>query len=96
MSAALIRLEHVTVTYAGQNVLDNIELSVEPGQIVTLIGPNGAGKTTLVKAVLGLSSQPAAAYGANPDCASVTCRKNCTSTRRCRCPCCVFCVWYPV
>ena len=54
MSTALIRLEHVTVTYAGQNVLDNIQLSVEPGQIVTLIGPNGAGKTTLVKAVLGL------------------------------------------
>ena len=43
MSAALIRLQHVTVTYDGQNVLDNIELSVEPGQIVTLIGPNGAG-----------------------------------------------------
>ena len=54
MSAALIRLEGVCVTFAGQNVLDMIELSVEPGQIVTLIGPNGAGKTTLVKAVLGL------------------------------------------
>ena len=54
MSTALIRLQHVTVTYAGQNVLDTIERSVEPGQIVTLIGPNGAGKTTLVKAVLGL------------------------------------------
>ena len=35
-------------------MLDKIELSVEPGQIVTLIGPNGAGKTTLVRAVLGL------------------------------------------
>ena len=54
MSTALIRLEQVTVTFAGQNVLDNIQLSVEPGQIVTLIGPNGAGKTTLVRAVLGL------------------------------------------
>ena len=54
MSNALIRLEQVVVTFAGQNVLDNIELSVEPGQIVTLIGPNGAGKTTLVRAVLGL------------------------------------------
>ncbi len=54
MSNALIRLEQVAVTFAGQNVLDNIELSVEPGQIVTLIGPNGAGKTTLVRAVLGL------------------------------------------
>ena len=54
MSNALIRLEQVAVTFAGQTVLDNIELSVEPGQIVTLIGPNGAGKTTLVRAVLGL------------------------------------------
>lgn len=54
MSNALIRLEQVGVTFAGQHVLDNIALSVEPGQIVTLIGPNGAGKTTLVRAVLGL------------------------------------------
>ncbi|KAA6165583.1 ATP-binding cassette domain-containing protein, partial [Pseudomonas marginalis] len=45
MSTALIRLEQVGVSFAGQNVLDNIHLSVEPGQIVTLIGPNGAGKT---------------------------------------------------
>ncbi|MBC3957999.1 zinc ABC transporter ATP-binding protein ZnuC [Pseudomonas triticifolii] len=54
MSDALIRLEKVAVTLSGQNVLDNIQLSVKPGEIVTLIGPNGAGKTTLVRAVLGL------------------------------------------
>ena len=54
MSDALIRLEQVAVTLSGQNVLDNIQLSVRPGEIVTLIGPNGAGKTTLVRAVLGL------------------------------------------
>lgn len=54
MSDALIRLEQVGVTFAGEAVLDSINLSVAPGQIVTLIGPNGAGKTTLVRAVLGL------------------------------------------
>ena len=54
MSDALIRLKGVSVTRAGQSVLDNIQLSVSPGEIVTLIGPNGAGKTTLVRAVLGL------------------------------------------
>jgi len=54
MSDALIRLNAVSVTRSGQSVLDNIQLSVSPGEIVTLIGPNGAGKTTLVRAVLGL------------------------------------------
>ena len=54
MSDALIRLAGVGVTFAGQRVLDDVQLSVKPGEIVTLIGPNGAGKTTLVRAVLGL------------------------------------------
>ncbi|PVZ10606.1 MULTISPECIES: zinc ABC transporter ATP-binding protein ZnuC [unclassified Pseudomonas] len=54
MSDALIRLEQVTVSFAGQNTLDRIDLAVRPGEIVTLIGPNGAGKTTLVRSVLGL------------------------------------------
>ena len=54
MSDALIRLKDVSVTRAGQSVLDHVQLSVSAGEIVTLIGPNGAGKTTLVRAVLGL------------------------------------------
>ncbi|ARU86545.1 zinc ABC transporter ATP-binding protein ZnuC [Pseudomonas sp. M30-35] len=54
MSGALIRLEDVGVHFSGQAVLENVQLSVSPGEIVTLIGPNGAGKTTLVRAVLGL------------------------------------------
>ena len=54
MSNALIRLAGVGVTFAGQSVLQDVQLSVKPGEIVTLIGPNGAGKTTLVRAVLGL------------------------------------------
>jgi zinc transport system ATP-binding protein len=54
MSDALIRLKDVSVSRAGQSVLENIQLSVSSGEIVTLIGPNGAGKTTLVRAVLSL------------------------------------------
>lgn len=54
MNDALIRLDGVGVNFAGQNVLHDVQLSVKPGEIVTLIGPNGAGKTTLVRAVLGL------------------------------------------
>ncbi|BAN45798.1 zinc ABC transporter ATP-binding protein ZnuC [Metapseudomonas resinovorans] len=54
MSDALIRLEGIGVRFAGQAVLQDVNLSLKPGEIVTLIGPNGAGKTTLVRTVLGL------------------------------------------
>ena len=54
MSDALIRLCGVGVSFAGNPVLDAVELELKPGEIVTLIGPNGAGKTTLVRVVLGL------------------------------------------
>ena len=54
MSDTLIRLSGVGVSFAGNPVLDNVELELKPGEIVTLIGPNGAGKTTLVRVVLGL------------------------------------------
>ncbi|HSX69938.1 MAG TPA: zinc ABC transporter ATP-binding protein ZnuC [Pseudomonas sp.] len=54
MNDALIQLDGVGVAFAGQPVLQQVQLTVRPGEIVTLIGPNGAGKTTLVRAVLGL------------------------------------------
>ena len=54
MSDALIRLDGVSVGFAGQDVLQDVQLSLRAGEIVTLIGPNGAGKTTLVRTVLGL------------------------------------------
>ena len=54
MSDSLIRLHDVTVQFAGQAVLEGVNLDLQAGEIVTLIGPNGAGKTTLVRVVLGL------------------------------------------
>jgi iron complex transport system ATP-binding protein len=46
--------ERVFVRYGGSEVLREIDLSIVPGECVTLIGPNGAGKTTLLLALLGL------------------------------------------
>ena len=54
MSEPLIRLQQVSVGFRQESVLENVQLTVSAGEIVTLIGPNGAGKTTLVRAVLGL------------------------------------------
>ncbi len=54
MSTALIRLDGVGVNFSGNAVLQDVQLALTAGEIVTLIGPNGAGKTTLVRVVLGL------------------------------------------
>ena len=43
----------VTKHFSGLTALDQVSLSVEPGEIVGLIGPNGAGKTTFVDAISG-------------------------------------------
>jgi ATP-binding cassette subfamily B protein RaxB len=51
-----IELRNVWFRYAETEpfVLEDINLSVEPGALVTVMGPSGGGKTTLVKIMLGL------------------------------------------
>ena len=43
----------VTVELGGRTVLDHLDLSVEPGDWVSVVGPNGSGKTTLLRVVGG-------------------------------------------
>jgi len=47
-------IDHLDVDLGGRQVLRDIELRVDAGELVGLLGPNGAGKTTLLRAVLGL------------------------------------------
>lgn len=54
MSAELLRIEQGALAFAGQSVLQDINFSLQQGEIVTLVGPNGSGKTTLVRVLLGL------------------------------------------
>ena len=40
--------------YGGVDILNGVNLTVKPGEMVVIIGPNGAGKSTVMKAVFGL------------------------------------------
>jgi ABC-type branched-subunit amino acid transport system ATPase component len=52
--APLLRAEGITAGYGGVPVIQDVSLSVGPGEIVAIIGPNGAGKSTLLKALVGI------------------------------------------
>jgi len=49
-----VELEHVTFAYDGRVVLDDVNLTIQENDFVTIVGPNGGGKTTLIKLILGL------------------------------------------
>jgi molybdate transport system ATP-binding protein len=49
----VIELRHVTVTYGGQAVLDDVSWTVRAGERWAVVGPNGAGKTTLLSLLCG-------------------------------------------
>jgi zinc transport system ATP-binding protein len=53
MSAALIGTENLNVHHGSRRVLHGVNLSIQPGEIVTLVGPNGSGKSTLLRAMIG-------------------------------------------
>ena len=51
---SLIEARHLCVRLGGTEVLHDISLAVEPGEIITVVGPNGSGKSTLLRALLGI------------------------------------------
>ena len=50
----LLEMRSITKTFPGVKALDNVNLSVEEGEIHALVGENGAGKSTLMKVLSGI------------------------------------------
>jgi len=51
--APVVMIEHATASYGTHRALEDISLSLFPGQIYVLLGPNGAGKSSLVRLLTG-------------------------------------------
>lgn len=50
---SLIEATGLKMGFHGQTVLRDVNLSIVPGEIVTIVGPNGSGKSTLLRALIG-------------------------------------------
>jgi len=53
----LLELRNIAKSYKNKKVLNDINLTIGSGEIVSLLGPSGCGKTTLLNIVLGLTEQ---------------------------------------
>lgn len=54
MTQPLLSYKNVCKNYQQRQILNNVNLDIEPGMVVGLLGKNGAGKTTLLRSALGL------------------------------------------
>lgn len=52
---AFIRFEHIQKSFDNNKILDDINISIEEKEFITLLGPSGCGKTTLLRSLAGLT-----------------------------------------
>ena len=54
IEAALLSIDHLSLSIGGNSILTDINLRVEPNEIVALVGESGSGKSVTAQAIMGL------------------------------------------
>jgi zinc transport system ATP-binding protein len=70
LGGPLLEASGVTFGYNRTPVLEDVSLTVDPGEFVALVGPNGSGKSTLLKVLLGVLAPQAGSvrlFGSSPE-----------------------------
>lgn len=57
MTAPRLQIANISKTFAGRRVVDDVSLSVMPGQVTCLLGPSGCGKSTTLRIIAGVEMQ---------------------------------------
>ena len=61
MPSPRLSISHITKAFEGRRVVDDVSLSVMPGQVTCLLGPSGCGKSTTLRIIAGVEMQDSGA-----------------------------------
>ena len=53
MEQAILNLEHLSKSFDGKKILDDLSIDIGKNEFVTLLGPSGCGKTTTLRMIGG-------------------------------------------
>ena len=77
----IIELKNITMSFDGEKVLDNLNLSVKDGEFVTFLGASGCGKTTTLRIIAGFLEPDAGDVFLTASASTDCLRTNAPSTR---------------
>lgn len=72
MTAPRLEINDISKTYAGRKVVDDVCLTIAPGQVMCLLGPSGCGKSTTLRIIAGVDIQDRGAIHVDGDLVSDT------------------------